>query len=211
MVPMESNDDEWIAGIASYVRNSFGNKAGTVTAAEVARVRAAMTARTEPWTVEELRSVLPQAPLPGRAKWKLTASHKPQNLPKAVDGAPASRWDTGTSQVPGMWVQIELPKVTPIAGLQLDAASSGNDYPRGYTVALSNDGQTWGKPVATGAGKSALTEITFPATSAKFIRITQTGEQKGKFWSIHELDVLEPPSAKTATASSTTKPKIVLE
>ena len=32
--------DEWVAGVASYVRSSFGNSGGLVTPADVARVRA---------------------------------------------------------------------------------------------------------------------------------------------------------------------------
>ena len=39
MVPMDRTD-EWVAGVASYVRTSFGNTGGLVTPADVARVRA---------------------------------------------------------------------------------------------------------------------------------------------------------------------------
>ena len=41
MVPMDSNNDQWIASIASYVRNSFGNRGTMVSPAEVAKLRAA--------------------------------------------------------------------------------------------------------------------------------------------------------------------------
>jgi mono/diheme cytochrome c family protein len=201
MVPMESNDDEWIAAIASYVRNSFGNRSSTVTPQEVAKVRAESKVRTEPWTIEELMAVLPQAPLGGRNKWKLTASHNVKNLDKALDGNPTSRWDTSAFQVPGMWLQVELPKETDIAGLVLDTAGSAGDYPRGYEVRVSLDGKEWGKPVVTGKGTTAMTEIQFAPMKAKFIRIDQTGEVKGLFWSIHELDILEPPSKKTIKAT----------
>src|ERR1051325_1954812 len=156
MVPMESNDDEWIAAIASYARNSFGNKASTVTPQDVARVRAAAKARTEPWTVDELRNALPQAPLTNRRQWKLAASHKPELLPKSVDGSVGTRWDTGKYQVPGMWFQIELPQETPIGGLLLDTTGSNNDYPRGFTVELSSDGKVWSPPVAKGQGSNAV-------------------------------------------------------
>jgi hypothetical protein len=197
---MENNDDDWIASIASYVRNSFGNKGSIVTPAEVARVRAAMKARTEPWTLEELRAMLPQAPLANRQQWKLTSSHNPAKAQGCVDGSINTRWDTGKEQSPGMWFQIELPQPTDIAGLLLDSTGSGNDYPRGYRVELSNNGTQWNTPVATGKGTNAVTEIVFKPAKAKFIRITQTGEQKGKFWSIHELDILEPPRNKLAAA-----------
>jgi mono/diheme cytochrome c family protein len=207
MVPMESNDDEWIAAIASYVRNSFGNRAGMVTRQDVARVRVAMKARTEPWTIEELHASLPQAPLPNRKQWKLTASHNADKTGAAVDGSPGTRWDTGKFQVPGMWFQIELPRETAIAGLVLDSSGSANDYPRGYTVELSGDGKTWNPPVVTAKGARAVTEIEFPTAKTRYIRITQTGEVKGLFWSIHELDVLEPPSQKTAAATPSAKKK----
>ena len=44
MVPM-GGTDEWVAGIASYVRTSFGNSGGMVTPADVARVRAEIAKR----------------------------------------------------------------------------------------------------------------------------------------------------------------------
>lgn len=105
-----------------------------------------------------------------------------------------------------MWVQIELPTETAITGLRLDAAGSGNDYPRGYRVELSGDGLLWGKPVATGEGKTAITAITFPAAKAKFIRITQTGKPTGNtFWSIHELDILSEGQGKITEGKAAAK------
>jgi mono/diheme cytochrome c family protein/glucose/arabinose dehydrogenase len=191
MVTMASNDDAWIASVLSYVRNSFGNHSGIVTAKDVAKIRTATKARVQPWTIAELRATLPQT-IPNRNEWKLTASHKPADCAKAVDGNPDSRYTTGVSQVPGMWFQIELRQETSIIGVELDSTKSANDYPRGYTVETSKDGQAWGKPVATGKGLGAVTEITFPAVNAKFIRITQTGSAPGNFWSIHELEVFTP-------------------
>ena len=70
----------------------------------------------------------------------------------------------------------------------LDAGSSSGDYPRGYRVNLSNDGSTWGAPVASGAGTSQVTTISFATNSARYIRVTQTGSTSG-WWSIHEFNV----------------------
>jgi hypothetical protein len=192
MVPMESNGDEWVAAVASYIRNSFGNHASLVTPKDVARVRAALKGRTEPWTLAELRDTLPQ-PLGEKKLWKVTASHHPQAAPFAIDGNLKTRYDTGTPQVPGMWYEIELPREATISGLELDAGESTGDYPRGYKVDLSDDGQNWGPPVASGQGRGVFTEIAFPPAKARFIRITQTGSADGLFWSIHELQVLKPP------------------
>src|SRR6185437_10721065 len=50
MVPMGSNDNRWIADVASFVRNSFGNSGALASTADVARVRAATGTRGQ-WTV----------------------------------------------------------------------------------------------------------------------------------------------------------------
>ncbi|MCE9610548.1 MAG: c-type cytochrome [Chthoniobacter sp.] len=60
MIAMATNDDAWIAGVLSYVRTNFGNKAGFVSPADVAALRAATKARTQPWTAAELRASLPK-------------------------------------------------------------------------------------------------------------------------------------------------------
>jgi mono/diheme cytochrome c family protein len=206
MVPMESNDDAWLAAVTSFIRTHLGNHATLITPADVARTRAAVKNRKEPWTMEQLQATLPQR-LANREKWKVTASHNSGSARLAIDGNIQSRFDTATEQVPGMWFQIELPQATEIEGLELDAASSNRDYPRGYKVELSTDGQHWGQPVSTGHGTGPQTEIIFPTAKARFIRITQTGSVHGLFWSIHELQVLKPgqrvkPGSTTAKQTS---------
>ena len=209
MVPMESNNDEWIAAVGSYVRNSFGNKGGMVNVKEVAALRAASKIRTQPWTVEELTAALPNPPLANRNAWKLTASHNGESLALAVDGKADTRYDTRKFQTPGMWLQIDLPTETTLTGVRLDASGSGNDYPRGYKLELSADGQTWAKPIATGEAKSALTEIKFAPTKAKFLRLTQTGSSPNNFWSIHELDVLAEGQGRITEGKATAKLPVV--
>lgn len=50
--------DGEIAAVATYVRRSWGNAAAAVSAATVARERAATAGRTSPWTVPELMAGL---------------------------------------------------------------------------------------------------------------------------------------------------------
>ena len=59
MIPMAFNNNEWIAAVASYVRNDFGNSARMITPQQVATVRAATKDRKEPWTIEELYPEFP--------------------------------------------------------------------------------------------------------------------------------------------------------
>ena len=47
--------DADIAAVLTYIRSSWGNQAGAVTAAEVGRVRAATAGRQQPWTVAEFK------------------------------------------------------------------------------------------------------------------------------------------------------------
>lgn len=50
------NDDQ-IASVLTYVRNSFGNKGSTVTADQVKAIREAEKARTAMWTQAELEKI----------------------------------------------------------------------------------------------------------------------------------------------------------
>jgi mono/diheme cytochrome c family protein/glucose/arabinose dehydrogenase len=123
MVPMGTNTDQWIADVANYVRNSFGNAAGTfVTTDQVAAVRGKTAARRTMWTVPELEAALPRL-LTNQAEWKFSASHNPDAAANAVAGSPFARWDTGgAAQQPGMWFQIELPQPVTVAEIQIDAS-----------------------------------------------------------------------------------------
>ena len=123
MAPMSTNTDEWIADIASYVRNSFGNSATFVTADQVAALRKSTTRKT-PWTMTELEPMVP-ALLTNTATWKVTASANGDNAANVITPN-AGRWDTGAPQAPGQWFQIELPAVQSVAELQIDSQAPFN-------------------------------------------------------------------------------------
>ena len=216
MVPMPGTD-EWVAGIASYVRSSFGNTGGMVTPADVARVRAETESRKAPWTVAELEASLPR--LLDAQQFKLAASH----AAATVAGAATLRgWNTGAPQAPGMWLSVELPQAVLVTEIQFEsttqmaggrgggrgaAGARGGfgggggtpvvTYPRGYDVQVSTDGKTWGNPVAQGKGEGSRTTITFPPTRAKFIRITQTETvPDAPSWSVRNLRIFEAVGTK---------------
>jgi len=187
MIAMGSNSDAWVAEVLSYIRNSFGLSLGFISPEEVAQIREGSQDRTTPWTVEELVASVPQT-LGNRRGWKLSASHRGQDLGNAVDGDLATRWTSGESMKEGMWLRIELPEPVLLSGLLIDAGPSRGDYPRGFAVELSDDGVDWTR-VAAGEGKTPLTEVEFEEQRARFVRITQTGEHR-LFWSVHDLEVL---------------------
>jgi mono/diheme cytochrome c family protein len=204
MVPM-GGTDEWVAGIASYVRNSFGNNAGMVTPGDVARVRAETAGRNAPWTLPELEATLPR--LLDSRQWKLTASH---GADTAAGAASLRGWSTGAPQAQGMWFTVELPQPAAVTEIQFESASSGGrggrgggaapvvGYPRGYTVQVSTDGSTWGKPVVQGRGQGPRTVLSFAPVRAKFVRLTQTDTAAAApAWSIRNLRIYEAPASGT--------------
>jgi mono/diheme cytochrome c family protein/glucose/arabinose dehydrogenase len=127
MMPMGTNRDEWIAAIASYIRNTFGNAASFISPEEVARVRAATAGRTAMWTYDALVASLPSA-IPVDASWKATASHNPATAQRAFN---FGGWNTGTSQQPGMWFQVELPEATTLTEIQFESPGGGGGGRRG--------------------------------------------------------------------------------
>jgi mono/diheme cytochrome c family protein len=216
MAPMGTNRDEWLAAIASYVRNSFGNVATFVSQADVARVRAATADRKTFWKVDELLASLP-APLEVLPSWKASASHNPGAALGALNFA---SWNTGEPQQPGMWFQIELPEPTEIVELQFNSAGGGfagggrggrgaapapgaapagpvmppGPYPRAYKVDVSMDGTTW-TTAAEGSGTPGTTTVTFAPARAKYVRITQTAPGgDAPLWSMQRLRLFRPGS-----------------
>jgi putative heme-binding domain-containing protein len=215
MLPMGTNSDQWIADVATYIRNSWDNRAPLIEAPDVKRIRAASQQRVGPWTLAELKLFDPP-PFENRSSWKLTANFGANKLPAAIDGNQGSRWDTGTTQKPGMWFGIELPDPVKVTALTLDSRGSNDDYPRGYSVQLSNDGKTWSNAVAEGRGFRAVTEIELSSPGlAKHIRITQTGVSSNKYWSIHELTIKgltgnEPKVLSLSQQLATAEPKALV-
>jgi len=186
MISMKTQNDQWIADVTSYIRNDFGNSTGFVSKEDVAAVRAETKDRTKPWTLAELAKVIPQKL--DRKKWKVTASHNPNGCQSAIDGVAKSRYTSNTHQKPGMWFQIELPEVTELSIVKIDTIASPRDFPASYQAEVSLDGKSWKTVQKQTKGKEAFIELNFPATKAKFFRITNKGRKKGLFWSIHEIN-----------------------
>jgi hypothetical protein len=199
MLPMGAQKDDWIAAVASHVRNDFGNSGTFVMPADVARVRAATSGRKTMWTVPELEASLPVLLQP-EPSWKVTASH---NVPAASDALTIVGWASGAPQQAGMWVQVELPQPLTLTEVQFNTpagrggpppaaagagtrgggagGAGGTQAPpapaREYQLQVSMDGKKW-TPAASGPIAS-LTVAAFPPLRAKFVRLTQTAPPQG--------------------------------
>jgi putative heme-binding domain-containing protein len=198
MESMKREDDKWIASALTYVRNSFGNAAPAVDEKDVARIRKATALRVEPYKIDDFAAYLRVPPETVRT-WKLSASTGKRNVTNTVDGDLETRFDTAGEQQPGQWFQFDTGQQYELTSLVLDATGSNSDFPRQYIVRVSDDGESWSEPVASGNGVQAVTTISIdPGTVGRFVRIIQTGTQQGKYWSIHELAVY----GRVATADS---------
>jgi hypothetical protein len=135
-----------------------------------------------------------------------TASDDKCGIINLFDGALTTRWSTGRTQTasPSEWLEIDLGCSQTFSRIFLDAANDINDYPRAYTVVVSNDNVAWTQ-IASGSGSPVVTTIDFASTTARYIKINQTGVAVSNFWSIDELNVCGTtngncPGAPTAYA-----------
>ena len=134
------------------------------------------------------------------AELQATASVNPQEARLAIDGSMATRWHTG-AQRPGDYFQLDMVAVRRVRGITLLLGQYAWDYPRGYRVEASLDGDQWSRVAERRRPdlplRSFLTavrpevDIAFPATACRYLRITNLGSDPHIFWSICEIKVWE--------------------
>jgi hypothetical protein len=109
----------------------------------------------------------------------------------ALDGNETTRWSTGQAQTAGQWFEVNMLGPQTFDEITIDAGPSTGDFPRGYTVAVSNDGTTWTQ-VASGTGSSPLIAVTFSQQTAQYIQVKQTlSGATTNWWSIAEFNVYQ--------------------
>jgi|GEM_PF-133702 len=149
------------------------------------------------WSIAELKvngrpEPLDEAKLTlDRAKWTVSASQLSGEAAKAIDGDIKTRWGTGRGQKPDDWFMVDLGETRTIRRIVMDAAQSGSDYPRGYKVMVSDDGQAWKGPIGMAEGETkVLTVVPVLPTAGRFVKIIQTGDGDNWWWSIYEMQIL---------------------
>jgi len=204
MVPMNSYSDAELANVLTYIRNSFGNRAPAVEPAAVAARRAADSARSNYWTMEELVAQIPVLSVPRekfkrRAEWKLAVNMEPRDdaPPELMlDGDPKTGYFTkGFKPFPVESLTVELPARSRITGI--DVESSGEKSPNGkdmgwavaYSVETSDDGKAWAMAVPRVVGEPH-SRLNLPAPiEGKFLRLTITEKEGWQPWVIKELNL----------------------
>jgi len=187
MIAMNSNDDDYIASILSYIRNDFGNTASFIQPKYVAQIRSETSSRTRNYSFDELIQEVPKA-MRLQDNWKVSASSTAlQGVGSTRDPAYAfgfKGWKTEEVQQPAMWFQVELPTAAQLAEIQFDAGKE--EFPLTYTVSTSANGINW-SPVAKGIGKPGINSLGWKsAERVRFIRIE--AQEKGEHaWAMRNL------------------------
>ena len=144
-----------------------------------------------------------------RTEWRAMASHGQTDAARMLDGNPRTRWATHQPQTPGMWVQVDLARTQQVVQIDLRMGAWASDFPRGFVVRVSVDGQDWqtverqadvagslyweaGHPNVY-AGDELLT-ADFPSCTARYVRIELVAAHPVLDWSITELRIFGPSS-----------------
>ena len=119
-------------------------------------------------------------------EWHLSASES-RDLRLAIDGNSSTRWATRQSQRDGQFYQVDFNSDKTFDRILLDTSANASDYPREYTVQVSDNGSNF-TTIASGTPNSnPQTLITFPQQTAQYVRIEQNGSDNRRWWSIHEM------------------------
>ena len=204
MVPMNSYSDAELAGVLTYIRNSFGNRAPAVESEAVAARRAAEAGHTNYWTLAELTSQLPALGVPRerfkrRAEWKLATNMaaRDNSPPEAMlDGDPKTGYFTqDVKPFPLEWLTVELPARSKIVGIDVDSrgekSENGKDlgWAPFYSVEVSDDGKTWTMVAPKVVGEPHA-RLNFAApVEARHLRIAIVEKEGWQPWVIKELNL----------------------
>jgi mono/diheme cytochrome c family protein/glucose/arabinose dehydrogenase len=194
MVGMGANNDEWVASIASYVRNAFGNRASMITSSDVALARASSSGRKTPWPATDLEASLPRLLVRDQG-WKITASHNPAT---ASYGLGIQPWSSGKPQEPGMWFQVEFAQPLRLREIQFESGVVAAENLSGVPgapprTAIAGGGRRGAAPGAPGAPPAPPAPPPAPGYPRGYqVQVSSDGQVWGK-----------PVAAGTGTGVST--------
>jgi hypothetical protein len=121
-------------------------------------------------------------------------------LPDVRDGSLVTRWECGRGHR-GQSLEVDLGTPRFVSGVVNSLGGYSNDAPRSLRITTSRDGEDWTTawegPTAEFALRAALdnparmdVEIRFAPARARYVRLTQTGEETEWFWSVAELGII---------------------
>lgn len=134
------------------------------------------------------------------------ASSRPGAERLAMDGDPATRWDSGRNRRAGDHFSLDLGGEYDLGGLILDSRGSAGDLPPDLKLELSDDGQAWrevpwralpqGPIIFAGdrllSAQAGLMRLEFEPQRARRLRLSVREDHPRSFFSLHEITLLAP-------------------
>jgi hypothetical protein len=143
--------------------------------------------------------------------WRGFSNSLPSQVHYAFDRNVSTAWMTEGAQEPGIYYGLDLGRIETINKISY-IPDSYRDVPKGYQVAVSRDGHHWqivaqvsqylGPFFWSGTHpmvkiRRGRVESAFPPIAARYLKIILTGKEKNRPWSINEILVFTPGSAKS--------------
>ncbi|WP_411699613.1 discoidin domain-containing protein [Conyzicola sp.] len=202
-VQTSANGTDWSGTVSSgNGTSSFTNISFSPTAARYLRINLAGAAGKW-WSIGDLTAYNSQSGLLPKNGGAIAGSTTGDGTATAAawDGKVESRWTTGAAQAVGQWFRIDLGAARTFTAIELNSGSRSGDFPRGYTVQVSNDGVNWGPQVAAGNGTSHQTRIGTGANTARYIRVQLTSAWSGNWWTVGEVRIYNESVSSTSGVS----------
>jgi len=139
----------------------------------------------------------------------VTASGSDGNGPgNAIDNNLATRW---SSDGVGQWIQADLGSTQNICSVDI-AWYKGNERASHFVISTSTDGTTFTNKFSGDSSGTTLNseKYTFPATDARYVRVTVNGNTVSNWASITELDIFGTSASATASSTYNYGPSLTL-
>jgi hypothetical protein len=118
----------------------------------------------------------------------VTANRNPGQARNAIDGNPATRWDTAQTQASLQTFDLDFGRNALVARIVLDTAASPNDTPRTLLIYASKDLKNWRRLVCENQSMNrGVGDYYTDLSSMRYIRFEQSGTDAHAYWSIHEM------------------------
>lgn len=111
----------------------------------------------------------------------------------AVDDNASTRWSSGWTD--SEWIQVDLGSTQAFNTVTLVWEVA---YGKAYTLQASADGSNWKPVYSTTTGAGGTEKITFPTTSARYVRMQGVKRATNWGYSLYEFKVSNDPGVKLA-------------
>jgi len=134
-----------------------------------------------------LPRLLEFSPMPLEASMIHVCCH-PENLTYAIDGNPATRWDTGRPRTAGMTLDIDAGRTIWFNHLRFDSFNSPQGAPDAVTLWGSFDGRSWKEiPFIDQSDTYAVRDYFADPVRLRWLRVRLERGSPSEWWSIHEM------------------------